>query len=889
MKRLLPVILLLWVTQVAGQAFITTWNTGIPGISAQNQITIPTTGPGYSYSIYWEEDNNPAVNGTIPGPITGNYTITFPSAGVYRVSITGDFPRIFFNEQGDHPKIPLTSDAYKIQTIEQWGDILWSSMAHAFQGCFFLKIMTLESPNLSQVTDMSYMFKKAELLNNSIGLWNVSSVKNMSHMFDDANYFNKPLETWDVSNVSDMSWMFFEADNFNQPLGNWDVSHVTDMSSMFKAAYTFNQPIESWDVSSVKTMGFMFNEAYIFNQPLGSWDVSGVTDMNSMFFQTGSFNQPIGTWDVGNVYSMNGMLSYSGLDIVNYDRTLIGWATQNVMPNVDLGAIGLKYCAGEAARTQLIATKDWDIVGDSKDNALPSPVVSVTQPLCQGNTGTITVTTQNSDYLYSFDAGSTFQVDNVKSGLTPGTYSIIIKSSLGCISAPSLAVINSPLRSPAPIVSGSHTVCPNVLGVDYDASIEDYTYTWLVDGGLLRSQENDKIKVDWGPTNFSASVKVLGYDKNSCPTDTATFPVKIQIKLHPGDIQGMDSVCYNFRTGVPYQTSYTNGSVYTWFTDGGTVSEGQTTSKANIGWPAIGQYHLWVKEENTTSTDYCEGYSDTLNITVFKDTAAITLNFVSVDYRDDQKVQIAWDATLLERISDLIIISRRTARSNELWKIVATLQKNVQSFLDQNVQTDKNIYEYKVEGFNKCDEGLQTVIHNTIKLDGDKDEEQELIDLFWNDYNGWEGVERYEIWRKLDSDTTYRLVDVTAGEITSYIGKHGADGFVHLLRVKAKKKNENTISWSNEIELDFDHTIEMIPNIITPDGDLKNEYFVIPKLNLYANNYLTIYNRWGETVYTKRNYTNDWNANGLYNGIYYYTLYLDRNRKTLKGWVQVVR
>ncbi len=1150
MKKLLPAFLILWSATAYGQAFITRWQTNQPGISNSNQITIPTTGDGYSYSIYWESASNPSINGNVPGPITGNYTITFPTAGDYRVHITGSFPRIFFNEQGNlelSNPIPLTSDSRKIYRVEQWGSIEWTSMAHAFQGCRYLNFTAADTPDLSRVTDMSNMFNGAISFNSPIGSWDVSHVTNMSGMFHVASNFNQPLGNWDVSKVTDMSWMFgsqwedilnlfnqpignwdvskvtnmsymfclashfnqpignwnvsnvtdmsgmfsgaarfnqpignwdvsnvtnmswmfgtqgvgwlnpfnqpignwdvskvtnmsymFYDSHFNQPIGNWDVSNVTDMSSMFSwtesfnqsignwdvsnvthmsgmfylaknfnqpignwdvsnvtnmatmfggadsfnqpignwsvgkvtdmsgmfhaahkfnqpigswdvsnvnnmsrmfsgalnfnqplgnwivskvadmssmfAASAFNQPVEDWDVSNVTDMSNMFSGAINFNQPLGNWILSNVTDMNQMFFGAANFNQPIGNWDVSNVTNMSWMfyfaenfnqaigswdvgkvsgmeylLSFSGLDIANYDQTLIGWAAQNVQPNVALGADGLKYCAGETARTQLITGKGWIITGDSKENILPAPVISVLQPLCKDSTGTITVDIQYDGMLYSFDGGLTFQSENIKTGLIPGNYSVIISNGSGCSSNPEPVVVNSPPVPTVPSLSGSPIVCPNIIEVDYRASILEYTYNWFIEGGVLKSRQNNTIKVDWGPTNFNASVKAIGYNEHGCPTDTATFPVKIQIQLKPEIISGMDSVCYNFRTGVPYQSSYTNGSVYTWFSDGGQVAEGQSTSQVKIDWAALGQYKLWVKEENTTSTDYCEGLSDTLHVTVFQDLAAITMNFVSVDYTDDKKVRIQWEATLLERISDLIIISRRIAGTNDPWQVVATLQKNVQSFLDLNVQTSLHIYEYKVEGFNKCDEGLQTVVHNTIRLEGDKVEEHELIDLHWNDYNGWHGVERYEIWRKLDGDSLYRLLEVTPGEITDYAGKHGADGFVHLLKVKAKKKDENTISWSNTLELEFENPIDMIPNIITPNGDSMNEYFVIPRLYLYPDNALNIYNRWGETVYKKINYSNDWNGSGLPNGVYYYSLYLLRSNKTHNGWVQVMR
>lgn len=890
MKPALTLSLLTWSCSVFGQAFITTWKTDNPGVSASNQITVPTIGGGYSYSIAWEQVGLSANKGTIPGPITGTHTVTFPSAGTYKVSITGSFPRIYF--YGGYPFV----DNLKLLTVEQWGSQAWTSMAYAFNGCQNLTVPAKDAPKLLQVTDMSFMFADCSIFNQPINHWDVRNINNMSNLFLSARSFNQPLNNWDVSKVTNMSQMFAAALSFNQPLNSWNVGNVVDMGSMFQAALNFNQPLEGWNVSNVTSMVNMFASASSFNQPFERWNVSKVTDMSGMFSNAVDFNQPLGNWDITNAAvarRMDYMLNKSGLNVTNYDQTLIGWATQipSLGDSVRLGAEGLVYsCDGEVPRSQLIATRGWDIVGDSKTTQLPDPMVSIMQPVCFGNTGTILVSAQRVNDLFSFDNGITFQSDNTKSGLVPGTYFVIIKNNLGCISSPVSATINpSTTKPPLPAVSGSPVVCPNVTAVDYSASIQDYTYVWVINGGALLSQQNEKVSVNWGPTNFNASVKAIGFDAQSCPTDTVTFPVKIQIKLKPSIPLGMDSICYNFRAGVPYQTSYTNGSVYTWFTDGGVVSSGQTSPQATIDFTGNGKYSIWVKEESTTSTDYCEGFSDSLRVTVFEDLAAITLNFVSVDYNDDKKVQIQWDVSLLERISDLIIVSRRIAGSNAPWVTVATLEKNVQSFLDQHVSPDQNSYEYKVEGFNKCDEGLQTVIHNTIKLDGDKVEAQELIDLFWNDYSGWDGVERYEIWRKLDGDTTYRLIDITPGTITNYSGKHGRDGFAHTLRIKAKKLGENTISWSNEKKLDFENPIDFIPNVITPNGDDKNEYFVIPKLELYPENNLGIYDRDGTVVYQRRNYRNDWNAVGLPNGTYYYMLRLERNGTMKKGWVQVIR
>ena len=47
-----------------------------------------------------------------------------------------------------------------------------------------------------------------------------------------------PIGEWDVSNITDMSNMFKGLRRFNGDLSKWDVSNVVDMSAMFKNAGT---------------------------------------------------------------------------------------------------------------------------------------------------------------------------------------------------------------------------------------------------------------------------------------------------------------------------------------------------------------------------------------------------------------------------------------------------------------------------------------------------------------------------------------------------------------------------------------------------------------------------------------------------------------------------
>ena len=143
--------------------------------------------------------------------------------------------------------------------------------------------------NVSDVTDMSFLFYEEETFNEDISSWNVGNVTSMTSMFDGARSFNQNIGNWNVSNVTDMSCMFNEAESFDQDIGNWNVSNVTDMNSMFDSAISFDQDISRWNVSSVTNMSYMFYRAVSFNQDIGGWNVSNVTNMDYMFSFADSF------------------------------------------------------------------------------------------------------------------------------------------------------------------------------------------------------------------------------------------------------------------------------------------------------------------------------------------------------------------------------------------------------------------------------------------------------------------------------------------------------------------------------------------------------------------------------------------------------------------------
>ena len=88
-------------------------------------------------------------------------------------------------------------------------------------------------------------------------------------------------------------------------------------------------------------------------------------------------------------------------------------------------------------------------------------------------------------------------------------------------------------------------------------------------------------------------------------------------------------------------------------------------------------------------------------------------------------------------------------------------------------------------------------------------------------------------------------------------------------------------------EVNIDQFV-FIPNIVTPNGDGKNEKFVINGI-LGECWILTVYNRYGKLVYKNEKYQNDWNPSSLSDGVYFYGLENNLSSREFKGYITVIR
>ncbi|MCL6261071.1 gliding motility-associated C-terminal domain-containing protein [Aquiflexum sp. TKW24L] len=112
----------------------------------------------------------------------------------------------------------------------------------------------------------------------------------------------------------------------------------------------------------------------------------------------------------------------------------------------------------------------------------------------------------------------------------------------------------------------------------------------------------------------------------------------------------------------------------------------------------------------------------------------------------------------------------------------------------------------------------------------------------------------------------------------------------NLVRVSADEEDlnleDNEDSDTNQINPFF------IPTVITPNGDGLNDRFEIMGLRKFETNDIVIFNRNGDHVFERKNYENDWSAEGLVAGTYFFVMKsTDKQGKLheFQGWIQVIK
>jgi surface protein len=282
--------------------------------------------------------------------------------------------------------------------IGNWNTGNVTNMEYLFAGATMFN-QPIGNWNTSQVTNMKSMFNNAQSFNQSISNWNTSQVTNMQSMFAGASAFNSSLNNWNTGNVTNMQSMFADASAFNGSLGNWNTSNVTSMRNMFQNAGAFNQAITNWNTQNVVDMHQMFKNASVFNQFINGWNTGNVTDMEGMFDNATAFNQPVGQWNTGNVTTMKYMFFRASA----FNRSLNNWNTGSVTT--------MKYMFYQASAFNQ-SVDGWNTSQVTDMSYMFAGASAFNKPLNHWNTGNVT----NMRSLFNQAASFNQPLDNWNTG-----------------------------------------------------------------------------------------------------------------------------------------------------------------------------------------------------------------------------------------------------------------------------------------------------------------------------------------------------------------------------------------------------------------------------------------------------------------------------------------
>ncbi len=470
----------------------------------------------------------------------------------------------------------------------------------------------------------------------------------------------------------------------------------------------------------------------------------------------------------------------------------------------------------------------------------PTPVVSIqtTDVSCNGfNNGSIDITVTNGTTPYTYSWSNSETTEDIFN-LAPGTYSVLITDTNTC-SVSAQADIYEPN---ALSISGidTHVKCFNENNGSIDISVEGgtlpYNYNW----------NNSEITEDifnLTADNYNVSVT----DSNGCiitysTTITQPDSLMIQTLIY-------DATCNADNGSIQVQvTGGTTPYLYNW-------SDG--SSNLNLNNVVAGTYTLTVTDINLCSNQFTGTINSVSNLI-----GQTSSTDVSCYGGSDGKVNI--------------FISSGNAPYSYLWSTGDTT----------TTVTNLTIGNYNVvvtDVFG-CEISESLTIGQPDSLIVELDAYEYISGTNISLYGGndgfitsmvFGGISPYEyLWS--NGASTPDINDLKAGEYSLIVkDNNGCNGFSKII-----------LTQPNILEM---------PSGYSPNGDGSNDFFVIKGVEAYPNNEITVFNRWGNIVYEKRNYQNEWdgnnlNGNPLPDATYFviFTAFTDEDI-TLKGYVDLRR
>jgi len=596
---------------------------------------------------------------------------------------------------------------------------------------------------------------------------------------------------------------------------------------------------------------------------------------------------------------------------LTYQWTVVGGTVASgqgtAAVTVDWGAAGIGSVSTTASNTQGCAASAV---------ALPVVINQVLQTIKP--TGPVSVCQADGPYTYTTlaVAGSSWswQLSGTATGTlvstanstsitftSPGTALLTVTQTSnpaggicrGVSDALSITVLPSP--SPTLSLQGPDRYCVNAGPPTYTlAGAATSTYVFQLNGtGLPNTGNAATLPATLAVGNYTLTARET--NANGCVGPLYTKTITVDPRPGALTVSGPRFVCPAARA-LPYAVANaTAGSTFQWTVTGASIASGQGTASITVDFGASSTAPATISVTESSAFG-CAGAP--VSFQVVPDNAlAPQLRLASVVPTDNGKVELTFSVTSPAATPNSVQVLRRAAGSGAAFAVVGSVAATATSFVDATASAGQLAYEYSLRLTNGCGDVLNaptpatTMLLRAVAEPGSGGRTPSSTNLSWNAYQGFGAVAGYAVFQANDQGA-YTLLARLPGTALQYRADSKSQGFRQCFRVVASSADATPLaSNSNTACVDFANPTAFY-NIITPNGDNKNDKLEIDNVQLYPGNSLTVFNRWGRQVFTTTNYNNQTNFWGpdpsVAPGLYYY-LFKTADGTATKGWVEVVR
>lgn len=444
-------------------------------------------------------------------------------------------------------------------------------------------------------------------------------------------------------------------------------------------------------------------------------------------------------------------------------------------------------------------------------------------------------------------------------GTVPGTFTYWVSQSSSLCESPRVAVSYTVVGPPpGPMVTAPSAICVGETAPGLGTFVQGTDLTWYNAADATTGSNTAPVVSSEVSGDFSywVSQTVDACEGPRVPISFSVLPIST-----PPNVTMSPPICAN--TAAPDLNSLVSGTNLTWYLDEQDSIGMNSSPIIDSSIPQTNTY--WVSQRENA----CESPKVPVELIVKPIPAAPTAT-------DIPNLCVGDPAVDLEQI---------VSGQNLRWYVHPSLDSSIAAPIIETEQGQR--YNYWVsQTLTDCESTRLPLTITVTSLEifpngphvVDEGDELELdveIEIFPDD----EGY--YTVW----SDATGRII----GTSTANQWVNPEENTVYSVRVDA-----GACSVVGEFPVEVIFQIDPTA-IFSPNGDGRNDTWYIGDIGRYPESTLTVYNRWGATVYQTQAYQNDWDGRGrdgteLPLATYYYVVDLNRfGLKPVTGHVTIIR